>query len=282
MDDVDRHLRRLGEPDDAVRRLALEDRVAGDAVVERIGLAVGDEIGGHDVDRHAVLGVHHDQPAVLPGLLHRPEDRAVIAVEDARVGREELEVGHALGDERVHLLERVVVDVAHDHVEPVVRDRVALGLLVPRIEAVAEARAARLDGEVDDARRTTEGRGPRPGLECVLREGPAERQLHVGVDVDPARDDVLALRVDRLVGGHALPQVQPDLADRLTVDQHVGGVRALGGDDGAVRDQGAHRSSFDEEQIVASLAYGLTSATVPTRGPITGDPSSGITFTWLS
>ena len=150
VDDVDRHPRGLGEADDAVRRLALEDRVAGDAVADRVGLAGVDGLGGDDVDGHAVLGVHHDQPAVLRGLLHRAEDRAVVAVEDARVGGEELEVGHALVDEGVHLGERVVVDVAHDHVEAVVDDGVALGLRVPGVEALAQALAAPLDGEVDD------------------------------------------------------------------------------------------------------------------------------------
>ena len=118
-----------------LRRLALEHRVAGDAVVVGVGLALGDEVGGHDVDRRAVLRVHQDQAAVLAGPEHRAEDRGVVAVEHARVGGEQLEVRDALGDQLVHLGERVVVDVAHDHVEPVVDDRVALGLRVPRVEA---------------------------------------------------------------------------------------------------------------------------------------------------
>ena len=37
-------------------------------------------------------------------------------------------------------------------------------------------------------------------------------------------------------------QVAPDLGDRLAVDQDVGGVRAVGGDDRAVGDERAHRS----------------------------------------
>ena len=205
-------------------------------------MPVGDELRGDDVDRHPVLGVHHDQPAVLRGLLHRPEDRPVVAVEDARIGGEQLEVRDALGDELVHLRERVVVDVAHDHVEAVVGDGVALGLGVPRVEALAQRLALRLDGEVDDRRRAAEGRRARPRLERVLRERPAERQLHVGVDVDPARDHVLAGGVDRLVGGHAAGrQARADLGDRLAVDQDVGGVRAVGGDDRAVGDERAHR-----------------------------------------
>jgi hypothetical protein len=65
-------------------------------------------------------------------LLHRAQDLAVVGVEDARVGHEQLEAGDALvGDELVHRLERVVVDAAEDHVERVVDVAVALGLAVP-------------------------------------------------------------------------------------------------------------------------------------------------------
>ena len=158
VDDVHRDAGRLGQADDAVGRLALEDRVARDAVVVGVGLAVGDELGRDDVDRRPVLRVHHDQPAVLRGLLHRAEDVVVRAVEHARVRGEQLEVRHALGDERVHLGERVVVDVAHDHVEAVVDDRVALGLRVPRVEARAE--------------RSRRGTGPRSRRSSWCRRTP--------------------------------------------------------------------------------------------------------------
>ena len=49
-----------------------------------------------------------------------------------------------------------------------------------------------LDGEVDDGGGAAPGGGPGAGLEGVGGEGAAERQLHVGVGVDAARDDVLA------------------------------------------------------------------------------------------
>jgi hypothetical protein len=80
--------------------------------------------------------------------------------------------------------ERVVGDVAHDHVEAVVGDRVALGLGVPRVEALAQALALRLDREVDDRRRPAEAPRARPVSNVSFGERPAERQLHVGVDVD--------------------------------------------------------------------------------------------------
>ena len=180
--------------------------------------------------------------------------------EDARIGREQLEVGHALGDQLVHLGQRRVVDVAHDHVEAVVGDGVALGLGQPGVEPLAEGVALGLDGEVDDRRRPAEGRGPRAGLEGVLGERPAERQLHVGVRVDPARDDVLAGRVDRLVRRHRRTgRIAPDLGDGLAVDQDVGLVRAIGRDDRAVGDERAHpfllgEAPRDQVRIVADHA----------------------------
>ncbi len=251
VDDVDGDPGGFGQADHPVGRLAFEDGLAGQAVPDRVGRAGGDGLLGDDVDGHAVLGVHHDQPAVLGGLLHRPEDRAVVAVEDARVGREQLEVGDALGDQAVHLGQGRVVDVAHDHVEAVVGDGIAFGLGVPGVETLAQRGATRLDGEVHDRGRPAEGSGARPALERILGERAPERQLHVGMDVDAARDHVLAGRVDGLVGGHRHRQVPSDEGDRLAVDQHVGGGRAVGADDGPVGDQRAHRSLLRDGSILA-------------------------------
>ena len=139
-----------------------------------------------------------------------------------------------------------VVDVAHDHVEAVVGDGVALGLGVPGIEPLAQRLALPLDREVDDRGRPAERGRARAGLECVLGERPAERQLHVGMDVDPARDDVAAGRVDGLVGGHTgRGEVGPDLRDGLAIDEDVSAVRPVGGDDRAVGDERAHRSLLE-------------------------------------
>ena len=139
--------------------------------------------------------------AVVAGALHGEQDLVVGRVEDARVGHEQLEAGDALADELVHGLEGVLVDPAEDLVEPVVDRAVPGGLLVPRGEAVLDPLAEPLDGEVDDRR----GAAPRGGrgarLERVGGERAAERQLHVGVHVDPAGDDVLAGRVDDALRG---------------------------------------------------------------------------------
>ena len=159
--------------------LGLEPGVADDAVVLRVGLAALEGLGDEDVDGDAVLGVHHHQPAVGGGPLHGPEDLAVVAVEDAGVGHEQLEAGDALADQHVHLLERLVGDVAHDHVKAVVDGTLALGLGEPGVEALAQRLAVGLDGEVDDRRRTAPRRRPGAGLEGVGGRRAPERQLHV-------------------------------------------------------------------------------------------------------
>ena len=98
---------------------------------------------------------------------------------------------------------------------------VALGLRVPRVEARRAApRPWSWTREVDDRRRPAERRRARAGLE-VSGERAAERQLHVGVDVDRRRDDVLAGRVDRLVGCRR-PMPVGRSRDRLAVDEDVG------------------------------------------------------------
>jgi hypothetical protein len=78
--------------------------------------------------------------------------------------------------------------------------------------------------------------------------GAAERQLHVGVGVDAARDDVLAGGVDDPVGGDAERlglAGREDRDDRLAVDQDVTGLASGRRHDGPVGEQrGAHGFPF--------------------------------------
>ena len=185
--------------------------------------------------------MHHDRRPALARGLHGPQDLAVVAVEDAGVGHEQLEAGDALVlGEVLHGLERLVVDAADDLVEAVVDGAVAVGLGVPGGQAVDDAGAGGLHREVDDGGDAAPRRGDGAGLERVGRGGAAEGQLHVGVHVDAARDDVLAGGVDDLVGGGLggrEPAGGADRGDGLAVDQHVVGDAPAGADDGAVLDQ---------------------------------------------
>ena len=189
----------LGQLDGPVGGLRLELGPAHVAVGHRVGLAPLVGLLGQHVDGDPVLGVHHYEPAVAGALLHGPQDLAVVAVEHAGVGHEELEAGDPLVHQQVHLFEGGVGDVADDHVEAVVDGAAAFGLLHAGVEALAHVEPVALGGEVDDGGGAAPGRGPGAGLEVVGRDGAAERQLHVGVHVHPAGHHQLAGGVDHPV-----------------------------------------------------------------------------------
>jgi len=236
-------------------------------VEHRVGLAAGERLGDQHVDRDAVLGVHHDHRPGLTGVLHGSQDLAVVGVENARVGHEQLEAGDALVVDQVgHRLQRLVVDAADDLVERIVDRAVARRLLVPLGESVVHRLTGALDGEVDDGGDAAPRRGDRAGLERVGGEGAAERQLHVGVGVDAAGDDVLVRGVDDAVGVDAHRRGLAggeDADDRLVVDQDV----ALGPpgrrNDRAVLDEcGAHIDTPQVLRMVSELIRNGQRATI--------------------
>jgi hypothetical protein len=245
-----------GELDGAVGGLGLEQHLADLAVVARIRPARRQGLLDQHVDGDAVLGVHHDRAAVARRALHGPQDLAVVAVEDARVGHEELERGDALVDQQVHLLERGVGDVGEDHVEGVVDGTVARGLPLPGVEPLAQRAALRLHREVDDRGGAAPGGGPAAGLEGVGGEGPAEcrapahvaivivvvrawAEAHVGVGVDAAGDDVLPGGVDDLVGGVGPALLAPEGDDPLAFHEHIRLNLVGGGDHQPALDDGS-------------------------------------------
>ncbi len=221
--------------------------------------------------------------AVAGGLLHGPQDLAVVGEEHAGVGHEQLEAGDALVDQRVHVLERLLVDVADDLVEAVVDGALALGLGEPLVEAVAHALAVALHGEVDDGGGAAPGCGPGAGLEVVRRDGAAEGQLHVGVAVDAAGDDVETGRVDDAFGaglgrdrqvGARLEHRDDDLA----VDEHLGRVGAGGGDHGAVLDERGHDGFLGVRWARARLTVQSMDRMVSTSAATPSSISASVTL----
>ncbi len=96
---------------------------------------------------------------------------------------------------------------------------------MPGVQALAEAVPDALHGEVDDRRRAAPGGGAGAGLEGVGGEGAAEGQLHVGVGVDAAGDDVLSGGVDRAVCCEGFGGGCPrgcEGGDAAVLDQDVG------------------------------------------------------------
>ena len=76
----------------------------GEGVVFRRGLPLGEGLFHQDVYDAAILGVHADQPPVLPGAQQGAVDSGVVYHEDARICHEQLEAGHSLVHQQVHLL----------------------------------------------------------------------------------------------------------------------------------------------------------------------------------
>ena len=239
VDDVDRHARHLGDRDRAMHSLRLHAGGTGQGVVLRRRLALGHCQLDDLVDDDPVLGVHADQGAVLAGLAHGAEQRAVVDVEQARVGHEHLVGGHALVGQPPHLPQPVVLHVGDDHVEAVVDARLAGRLLVPGLEPLKRRLALGLDREVDDRRRTAEGGRPGAGLEVVGARRAAEGHVHVGVGVDAARHDQPPRRVDGPVRLDL--QVAADQRDRLVLYEDVGAVVVHRRHDATVTNQQGHR-----------------------------------------
>ncbi len=237
VDDVERHARHLGEADRAVRRLGFGARRPRERMPLRRRMALGERSPHEHIDDVAVLGVHADRPAVLPGLEEGAEDGAVVEHQDAAVRHEELERRHALLDEDVHLLLDGVGEVRDDHVEAVVDCGLAFRLFHPGVARLAQRLALVLDREVHDGRRAAVRGGDRAALEVVGRRRAAERHVEMRVRVDAARDHELARGVEdagvesgRGAGGE-------DRGDRRALDEHVAPVVVDGGDDAPALDE---------------------------------------------
>src|SRR3954447_2728945 len=98
-----------------------------------------------------------------------------------------------------------------------------------------------LYGEVDDRGRTAPGGGPGARLEGVGGEGAAERQLHVRVGVDAARDHVFAGGVYGPLGRPRLgcrSAARGEGGDPAVLDEDVGVDLVRRGDDEASADDG--------------------------------------------
>jgi hypothetical protein len=160
--------RDLGERDGARRRLGLDLGGPRVGVKDRRELALRHVLADQHVDDVAVLGVDTEQGA---GVAHAPHDAEQVRVglhqRRALVGHEALEAADAVGHDVLDLVERVAAQIGQHHVEAVVDDRLAGGLLVPFLQGREEALARLLDGPVDDSGDAAGGGGGGAGAEIV-------------------------------------------------------------------------------------------------------------------
>ena len=239
VDQVQRHLQDLGDPDRAIGRLAFDlgrarQRMpfgAGDAAIKNVLLQPPHQL--------AVFGVDGAQRTEFTRAREAVHQHLVVAHDRALVGHEVLEaVDAVLGAQRAHVGVHAVVPPGHRDVEGVVGDRLGRPL-APLVVGVHQALLRIGNDEVDDHRRAARrGRGG-PRLEVLRRDGPHEGQLHVRVGIDATRHHQGATGIDDLGAGRSV-QIRADGYDGSVFTEHVTGRAVLGGDDGASSDQDRH------------------------------------------
>ena len=224
----------------ALGGLALDRARARHRMVLGSRAALGDQFLLQIPHHVAVLGVHRDDGTGLGGHLHDLIERVIIDHDRALVGEEDLEARDAvIAHDGAHLVGGVRAPVGDGHVERVVRGRLG-GAALPLGEPVEQRRARGGDAEVDDAGRAAGDARRGPGLEIIGAHRAHERQFHVHVRIDEAREHVAPLGIDLGVV-RALHEVATDRDDRASLDLHIGGEPLARVHHGAATDQQAHR-----------------------------------------
>ena len=136
----------------------------------------------------------------------------------------------------------------HAHMQRIVRRRLPLGFRFPIVKRCHHAGRSGND-EVDDQRGAAGERGEGAALPGLGRRRAHERHFEMGMRVDAARDDVGAFRVERF----AALQILADRGDLLALDQDIGLVGPVGGDDGAALDHCRHGCSPFECSALSGL-----------------------------
>ena len=111
-----------------------------------------------------------------------------------------------------------------------------LAALLPGVDRIHQRLPALGNDEIDEHRRAARQRRARPAVVIVGGTGAHERHVEVGVRIDAAGHDETALGVDHLVAVEA----GADRFDRLALNQHIGDIGTVSGDDGSAFDQSGH------------------------------------------
>ena len=248
---VGRRARDLGQREEAMHALGLEgDRSAAWQRVEAEP-ALGDELPREQVDRAAVLAVRqHDHPECRRLLHHGQRDVVVGHDPELDVGQPELDAADTELGHIAHV-PRAVGERLPDHgVEGEVDERVG--------HLVGERAPGRLDRALA-LERVDEGERARGAAEQRRARVVAHAAEGVRVHVHRSRQHEATRRVDDLATG-ALDLA--DLGDQAVLDQHVGGDRRLGTDDGAAGDHGATARAHVPAATSASVGAALSSRRV--------------------
>jgi hypothetical protein len=167
---------------------------------------------------------------MVPHLLQGAEQGAVVRLPPLRlVDHELLEGGEPAVYHRLDL-RLVLVPAGDADVEGVIDERLPLRLLHPIVGRLVERLTGIRDGEVDHGRDAPPRAGPGAGAVVVGRDGAAERQREMYVDVEHTRQHVVPGRVDDLRAGRRL-ELDAERHDLLAGDADVAGERPSGSHD---------------------------------------------------
>lgn len=152
---------------------------------------------------------------------------------------------------RLHLIEDLFAPPGDGHVEGII----AIGarrLVVPALQGI-EKRLPRLrQAEIHHHRRAAGKRRPRAALEIIGGIGAHEGHFQMHMRIDAARHHVTSGGIQHGAAG----EIRADLGDPAALDLHIGLVGEIGGDDGAVLDDGGGHSTIS---AVSSTACSSTS-----------------------
>ena len=239
MHDVQRHADHLGQTDRAIRRLALDRRRAR----QRMPFGAGDALDEHFFlqleHQLAVLRVHGRQCTEFERAAKAVHEYLVVAHDGVLVRHEVLEALHAVFvRERAHVAMHALVPPGHGDVEGVVA-RGLLRPLAPLVECIQQGLLWVWNHEIDDAGRAAGEARRCAAVEVVASDRPHERQLHMRVRIDAARDDEQVARIDHLRARRRI-ELGADRRNFAIDAEHVGAITVRGIDDGAAADQDGH------------------------------------------
>ena len=223
MHDEERRRGHLGQGDGPARGFGLTGRRPAHGVVPGGRLARGEQLFLENVDDVPILLVHQDERSHRARLLQGTEQRFVVDHERrALVGHEAFQRRNALFDDLWDLRDNVGTEITDGNVQTVIDRGLTSGfLLAPVPDAIREHAAHRLHREIENGGRAPDGRRDRLGLPGGGHR-PAEGQPEMDVLVNPPREDVHPLRIDRVRGG---PQIVAKRRDLPILDEDVRGKR---------------------------------------------------------
>ena len=136
-----------------------------------------------------------------------------------------------------------VGQVGDDAVEAVVGNRFRGRLLHPGVEGGAQGLAFVLDGEVDQRGGATEGGGASASFKIVGAGGASERHIEMGVDIDPAGEDILARGINQALGIFAR-QAAAERDHAAVFNRNIGLTSIRSRDHGAAGNDGVEPHSL--------------------------------------